>query len=257
MPRILPLAFAVLAAVGAGQGAAIQPTAPDVAAFDGILKSYVEQNGAVHYGPLKMAIEPLNHFIEQIGAVSPDSHPALFPARAHQLAYWINAYNALVIWAMVKEYPEKKNRLGSPAGQDQFFNKKFFKVGGRSRTLDDIETNAIRKQFREPRIHFAIVCVSKGCPWLAREAFTPERLEEQLDRRTRLFLNQERNVHVDTARGEVSLSSLFDWYKQDFGVSMQAVLGFIGKYRPDGALLRQGKWTVRYLDYDWEINEAK
>jgi hypothetical protein len=157
---------------------------------------------------------------------------------------------------MAKDYPEKKGRLGSQSGQDQFFQKTLFKTGGRDRTLDDIETNGIRKQFREPRIHFAIVCASKSCPWLAREAFTAERLEEQLDRRTRLFVNQTSNVRVDSGRREVRLSQLFDWYKEDFGSSQQPVLSFIAKYRPDGARLRQGTWKIGYFEYDWGINDA-
>jgi len=158
---------------------------------------------------------------------------------------------------MAMDYPEKKDRLASQAGQDRFFHKTPFRTGGRNRTLDDIETNAIRKQFREPRIHFALVCASKSCPWLAREAFTAERLEEQLERRARLFLNQASNVSVDGARREVRLSALFEWYGQDFGASVEAVLRFIGKYRSDGALLREGTWKVRYFTYDWGINEAK
>ena len=101
------------------------------------------------------------------------------------------------------------------------------------------------------------VCASRGCPWLAREAFTAERLEEELDRRARLFVNQAANVRVDSARREVTLSQMFDWYKQDFGSSVEGVLSFIGKYRSDGGLLRQGNWKVSYFEYDWGINEAR
>ena len=72
-----------------------------------------------------------------------------------------------------------------------------------------------------------------------------------------LSLNQASNVSVDGARREVRLSALFEWYGQDFGASVEAVLRFIGKYRSDGALLREGTWKVRYFTYDWGINEAK
>lgn len=229
------------------------PPAPDSASFDRILKRFVTENGKVRYGALRMELEPLTRFVEQIGAVSPDSHPALFPTRAHRLAYWINTYNTLVLWAMTKGYPEKKHRLGDSAGQDQFFKRTLFKVGGRMRTLDDIETNAIRAQFKEPRIHFAIVCASASCPWLAREAFTAERLEQQLDGRTRLFMNQKPNVRVDAPGRAVTLSQLFDWYKADFGGTVESVLSFVGKYRP----LPQEKWKITYFAYDWGINEAK
>ena len=84
------------------------PSAPDAAAFDAVLKRYVLENGTVKYAALKADLGPLSRFVEQIGAVSPDSHAALFPSRAHRLAYWLNTYNALVILAMAKEYPQKR-----------------------------------------------------------------------------------------------------------------------------------------------------
>jgi len=253
-PAVRLIAAGWLASVAYAAGA---PVAPDPAAFDAVLKRYVLEDGTVKYGALKANLEPLNLFVRQIGEVSPDSHAALFPSRAHKLAYWLNTYNALVIWAMATEYPQKKDRLSSLFGQGQFFYLKKFKVGGVKRSLDDIETNAIRKQFHEPMIHFSIVCASKGCPWLSREAFTAAGLESQLEGRARLFLNQERNVRVDNVKREVTLSKIFDWYKQDFGSSVEAVLGFIGKYRTDGAQLRYGPWKLRYFDYDWGINDVR
>ena len=128
-----------------------------------------------------------------------------------------------------------------------------FKAGGRDFSFNEIETNAIRKQFQDPRIHFAIVCASRGCPWLSRDAFTGARLE-QMEARTRLFLNQTRNIRFNRAQREVRLSQIFEWYKEDFGSSTENVLAFIGKY---GAELRQGKWKVRYIEYDWGINDVK
>ena len=254
MRRIL-LVIGALACVGslrAGNG----PKRPDVAAYDRILKSYVREDGMVKYDALKNDFDPLARFVEAVGAVSPDSHPSLFPSREEKLAYWLNAYNALVLWVVTKEYPEKKDRLATPEGQDQFFLRTDFKTGGRIRSLNDIE-NAMRNQFMEPRIHFAIVCASKGCPWLPRDAFTAEKLEEQLESRARLFLNQERAVQVDNANHEVGISQIFDWFKKDFGTSTEAVLAFISKYRPaDREALQQGTWKIRYLDYDWGINEA-
>jgi Protein of unknown function, DUF547 len=230
------------------------PVAPEAAAFDRILKKYVLDNGTIQYAALKAGLDPLARFVQQIGAVSPDSHPSLFPSRAHKLAYWLNTYNALVLWAMAKEYPEKKDRLGSLIGRYQFFMRIKFKAGGRDFSLNEIETNAIRKHFQEPRIHFAIVCASRGCPWLSRDAFTGERLEEQLEARTRLFLNQTRNIRFNSAQREVSLSQIFEWYKEDFSDSTENLPAFIGKYRTE---LRQGKWKVRYIEYDWGINDAQ
>ena len=238
--------------------ASTKPEAPDVTVFDCILKSYVLEDGTVKYAELKANLAPLTRFVEQIGAVSPDSHPSLFPSREHKLAYWLNTYNALVLWIMAKEYPEKKGRLSTEDSRTKFFKKLKFEVGRRSLTLDEIERNYIRQQFREPRIHFAIVCASASCPWLSRDALRPESLEEQLESRTRFFLNQERNIVVDSARREVRLSAIFDWFREDFGSSAESVVAFIARYRPDlGIAWQQGKWKLRYFDYDWRINEAR
>jgi hypothetical protein len=254
MMRTFPVVFLLLSFSLQG---ANDPVLPDAAAFDRVLKTYVLADGTVRYGALKSRLEPLSLFVGQIRAVSPDSHPGLFPSRSDKLAYWLNTYNALVLWAMAMEYPGKKDQLHTLIGRQTFFIKRKFKVGGRERSLNDIETDAIRKQFQEPRVHFALVCASRGCPWLSRDAFRGERLEEQLDARARLFLNQGRNVRLNTALREAELSSIFEWYGQDFGPTPEAILNFIGKYRPDSGELREGKWKVRYAEYDWGINEAK
>src|ERR1700730_8469440 len=92
-----------------------------------------------------------------------------------------------------------------------------FKIGGRNFSLNDIETNEIRKQFQEQRIHFAIVCASRGCPWLSPDAFTGERSDAQCSRKHR----------AARARPLTNLQ----WYQQDFVISAEGVLAFISKYR--------------------------
>lgn len=229
---------------------------PVAAAYDALLKQYVLDNGTVRYADLKAGIEPLSRFVDQIGAVSPDSNPELFPTPEHKLAYWINTYNALVLWAFAKDYPDKKDRLQGVVGKAVFFYRTKFPVGGRRRSLDDIETNSIRKA-GDPRIHFAIVCASAGCPWLAREAFVAERLDRQLEARAKLFLNQERNIRLDVKNRRATLSKIFEWFRKDFGPDQPAVLRFIAKYRPaESEALRQPGWTVRYFSYDWTLNAA-
>src|SRR6478672_2784942 len=142
---------------------------PDYALFDSVLQRVVLDNGKVRYGQLKNDAA-LDHFVAQIGSVSPDSNPDLFPTREDKLAYWINAYNALVLQSFARDYPEKRTRLGSLLGRATFFYRMKHDVGGRVRSLDDIEVNSLRKPLHDPRIHFAIVCASAGCPWLSRHA---------------------------------------------------------------------------------------
>jgi len=243
---------------GAAFAGATAPPAspPDVAVYERVLQEHVTGNGRVRYGALRARIEPLSRFAGQMEAVSPHSHPRLFPSRESKLAYWINAYNALVLWAFAREYPEKRERLGGLIGRGLFFYKKTFTVGGRKLTLAAIENDIIREEFNEPRIHFALVCASVGCPWLAREAYTAENLERLLEAETRRFLGQVRNVRIDRAARVVHLSKLFDWYGADFGAAKEDRLEFVARYRADGDQLLSGEWKIRYFSYDWSPNDA-
>jgi Protein of unknown function, DUF547 len=230
---------------------------PDTLSWDSVLKKHVLDNGAVRYVALKQDSAALEKFVAQIGEVSPHSHPALFPSREAKLAYWINAYNALVVWSFTKDYPEKRDRLHSAWGKINFFFRLKFRVGGEMRTLDDIEKNTIRKEFGDPRIHFAIVCASASCPWLARDAYTAANLDGILDRETRRYMSQERNVKLDKARQELTVSEIFKWFREDFGRSETDVIRFIAKYRADGPDFANPGWKIKYYPYNWTLNEAK
>lgn len=231
-------------------------SAPDSAAWDTVLKKYVLDNGAVRYAPLKQDSAALERFVSQVGEVSPHSHPELFPSRDAKLAYWINAYNALVISSFTKDYPEKRDRLQSAWGKINFFFRLKFRVGGQMRTLDDIEKNTIRKEFGDSRIHFAIVCASASCPWLSRDAYTEANLNDLLDRETRRYMGQARNVNPDKARKELTVSEIFKWFREDFGKSEQDVIRFIAKYRVDGPDFANSGWKLKYYPYNWTLNES-
>jgi hypothetical protein len=229
--------------------------APNVHLYAPILAQYVHADGRVDYAGIKASAGPLKQFVSEMAAVSPDSHPQLFPSREAKLAYWINAYNALVLHAFSREYPEKKDRLKGLLGKAQFFYRIKHQVGGRQRSLDDIETNTIRK-FDDARIHFAIVCASASCPWLAREPYTPANLESMLEAETRRYFSQSRNFKFDEARREVWLPEIFKWFKQDFGSNEAEVLRFVARYRTaEASKLMSGGWKIRYFPYDWSPND--
>src|SRR4051812_12871788 len=103
--------------------------APDATLYDAVLKKYVHENGKVDYKGLKADLKPLTEYVQQIAAVSPDSHPALFPTRQARLAYWINAYNATVLRAFAVDYPERRRRLSGLAGRLAFFYKDQHRFG--------------------------------------------------------------------------------------------------------------------------------
>ena len=171
-----------------------------------------------------------------------------------KLAFWVNVYNILAAKMITDHYPiESIKDAGSffksvwkqPAGR----------VGGKERTLNDIEHEILRKM-NEPRIHVAIVCASVSCPDLRLEAYTVEKLNDQLDDQMKKFLqSREKGMKLDEKKNRVYLSSIFKWFEGDFE-SRGGVLKYIGQYiaAEDNKNLSDSKIKVHYLDYNWKIN---
>jgi hypothetical protein len=222
----------------------------DHSAWDRVVKTAVNEIGEIDYARLKREPRDLQAYVEALRA------PVQFTSREDELAYWINAYNALVTHGVTKAYPTKSVRdLGILWS---FFRRREFNVGGRMMSLDDIEHRTIRAKFKEPRIHFVLVCASLSCPRLAREAFVPGRLEQQIDFQTRRYFQERRNVIIDAGKGTVTLNGIFGYYKEDFGGSLDGALAFARKYlRPEdaAAVARMKKPKVLTRDYDWSIND--
>jgi hypothetical protein len=247
---------ATLAASLGIAAAADKPAMPDVAQYERVLTEYVRDDGRVNYAGIKSS-GALAEFTKQLAAVSPDSHPALFPSREAKLAYWINAYNALVLHSFAADYPAKRQRLGNTLGRGLFFYKTKHSVGGRGRSLAEIEDHSIRNM-GDPRIHFAIVCASAGCPALSRRAYRPETLNAQLEAETKKYFSESRNFSIDTTRREVKLPKIFEWFKDDFGKTDDKVIDFVARYRPnEAAQLRSGRWKLAYSEYDWSPNDIR
>jgi hypothetical protein len=138
-----------------------------------------------------------------------------------------------------------------------------FTAGGRHYSLDDIEHGILRKQFSEPRIHFAVNCASASCPPLRPEPFLPDQLDEQLEQTARDFVGREENVWM---RGDVLfLSKIFDWYEEDFvrAVANQTpekptVIDYVLRYLPESVAqrIREEKPRIEFYNYDWSLNDA-
>lgn len=226
------------------------------AIWDNVVKEYVNEAGEVDYSALKQKRKQLDEYIRRLGEVSPAKHPKLFPDKEHRLAYWINAYNAFTTNGVLDGYPTK-SVLDIRAVKGFFWHKDYV-AGGERMSLMHLENNIIRK-FGDPRIHFAIVCASLGCPFLAREAFTPETLNTMLDQGARAFVNDSRNVTIDQAANLVTLSKIFEWYKKDFGATSDAdLLPYIRQYANDGtrqALDKLKSPRVKFREYDWSLND--
>lgn len=229
----------------------------DHSIWDRVVKKHVNAIGEVNYGALKTDRADLDAYVKLLGEISPENKPALFPSKAHELAYYINAYNAFTTAGVVNGYPTKSVRdLGMLFG---FFRRYDYVMGGRRISLSSLENDIIRSaRFSEPRIHFAIVCASLSCPKVAAEAYTGEKLEQQLTAAAKQFVNERRNVYVQA--NSVTLSEIFKWYEKDFlAKAPGGILEFAKLYASEelkSALDKLPKGVkLRYFDYDWSIND--
>ncbi len=216
------------------------------------VEKYVTPQGLIHYGKLKQDLQPLDRTVKALAAYP----AAALPDEKAQLSHWINVYNSLIMWSFARDYPQEKNRLKNPLKRAAYFYRRKFPVGGQERSLADIEDNSIRKPFREPRIHFTIVCASASCPWLSREVYTAANLDRKLEEEAARFIGQSRNVSCDPVRRVATVSEIFKWFQGDFGGSEEAVLRFIAPYLKQ-VPINPPNWRLKYFDYDWSINEVQ
>ncbi len=173
-----------------------------------------------------------------------------------QMAYWINLYNALTIDVVLDEYPVTSIRkirfLTSPFGP---WDKSLIKIDDEDLTLNDIEHRILRPIWQDPRIHFAVNCASIGCPNLQGTAFTADNLEELLDKGAVEFINHDRGVDGDA--GKLKLSSIFDWYGEDFGSDVDEILEYLSDFAEEDRQSLFVDYESTSYDYDWSLNEAK
>ena len=221
--------------------------APPVDAWARVLEKYVDAEGRMNFSALAKDRTDLDRFVSYVYATGPNNRPDLFPTRQHVLAYHINAYNALAMYKVIE--------VGIPQTNAGFRKVGFFyfgkvMVGGVAFSLYDYENKVIRG-LGDPRVHMALNCMAVSCPRLPREVFLPETLDAQLDRETRSFFNEARNVAFDATTKMVKLSAILDFFTGDFLVNSPSLVGFVNQYRdqkiPDDA-------KVEFFDYDWTIN---
>ena len=212
-----------------------------------VLTRSVDQSGRIDFTSLAANHTELDQILAFIATNDPTSMPTLFPSRASQIAYYINAYNALAMYGVVDVgIPESLGGLR----KFTFFRLKSFTIGGQSFSLHDFENDVIRP-LGEPRVHFALNCMVVSCPQLPRAAFTAEDIEGQLDTAAQAFINDSRNVKVDRYKHEVWLSAIFKFYTEDFLNHEPSLIAYVNRHRAESI---PPDFTVRFLDYDWTIN---
>ncbi len=205
--------------------------------FNEILSSHVKQ-GKVDYATIK-STGKLDKYLQILSSTTPSESWS----RNEKLAYWINTYNAFTIKLIIENYPLKSItdlHGGKP------WDVKWIKLGNNSYSLNEIENDIIRPEFREPRIHFAVNCAAISCPPLASKAYTAENLEELLEAQTRSFINN--NTFNQLDKKKVAISKIFEWYAQDFS----DLVAFLNKY---SSFKIDKSARIVFNEYNWSLNK--
>lgn len=208
-------------------------------AWNRLLGKHVSAAGKVNYKGFKADQQALDAYLQQLAA----NPPASTWTRADQMAYWINAYNAFTIDLIVDNYPVS-SILKLDGGKT--WDVKRIVLGGKKYSLNQIENEILRPEFKDARIHFALNCAARSCPPLYNKAFTAKNLERALEQRTRQFINDARFNTLSA--GKASVSKIFEWYAADFG----DLKTFLNKYA--GVKMDAGA-SIGFLEYNWELNE--
>lgn len=227
-------------------------TPPSHELWDQLLAEYVSVDGLVDYPGMMKKKSELQTYLDLLSNNPPDLETW---SDDEQMAYWINAYNAFAIKLISDHYPVQSIQDLNPTikipGIRTVWHKKFFKIGGKRASLDQIEHKILRTQFEEPRIHFAINCASISCPPLRNEAFTPAKLHQQLDDQARQFIN-------DTTRNEITytslkLSKIFRWFKGDF-TKQGSLIDYLNRYSIQKI---DENASISWMNYDWRLNGSE
>jgi hypothetical protein len=221
--------------------------------YNQLLTKYVTQQGRVDYqrlcGQNKLLTDIKIHF----QTLSEQDYHKL--KRQDQLAFLLNAYNFFIIERVCGQYP-----LQSIKDIQDVFEAKTLSLFKRSISFNELENDLIRKVFKEPRIHFALVCAAISCPALRKEPYEGAKLEQQLTQQTRLFLAQAEHFTLQIDSKTMRISQLFNWFSVDFTNSKETasldIARFIATYtdQTTAVLLKKHLWEVEYSPYDWQLN---
>ncbi len=215
--------------------------------YSSLLSQHVH-NGRVDYDGFKKDEARLDEYLAVLSATDARSL-----SRNQQFAFYINAYNAFTIKLVLSEYPginsikEIGNFFSGP------WSKKFIKLKQGKVSLDHIEHNILRPVFKDPRVHFAINCASKGCPPLLEKPYEGEILDSQLDQQARSFINNPKRNRV---KGDtLFISKIFKWFKEDFSDNpLRFIQTYAGRDLKSDIQSAGASIKISYLEYDWTLN---
>lgn len=225
----------------------------DFAVWDRLLRQYVDQQGRVDYQAWSQQPKTLTNWLASLEAPNLNSD-----LTDEHLALWINLYNAFTISTILERYPIASIRpivLGMPNWFAflRFFQRRAYRFANQTYSLAQIENDILRDRWHDPRIHFAIVCASIGCPLLRNEAYTADLVLRQLEDDAHRFINNPDKVRYDAQTKTLYCSKIFQWYRQDFLQVASSIPDYICTHRQDLPLT--AATAIAYLDYDWSLNQ--
>ena len=218
--------------------------------LDAVLKSRVSE-GRVDYSGLKSQPAELDRYLDSLAQTSWSEFKDW--QASDRLAFLLNAYNAYTLRLIRDHYPltsirDIGNLLKGPWDQP------VVRIYGETLSLDTLEHQLIRRNYREPRIHFALVCAAKGCPPLRAEAFVGARLEAQLNEQSQAFLRDTSKNRIEVEAKTIFLSPIFKWYQEDFDRHAGSVLAALKPHWPELPTVTDG-FRIRFTEYDWTLND--
>ncbi len=230
--------------------------------YDDLLKKYVS-NGLVDYDNLYKD-KNLDKYINAIKIFDPGT----LTNRNDSLAFWINAYNAYTLKVIADNYPISSinelhtgGRIIAHILKTTVWDKDFVVINNKKMTLNQIEHEIIRPVFKDPRVHFALVCAALGCAPLRNEAYTGGKLDEQLNDQGKTFFADPSLNSFDEKNYVAHLSKILDWYGDDFGDNDTQILKRIKKFLPEQIAESFNneidKWEIDYNSYNWDLNKIK
>ena len=224
----------------------------DHSAFDALLKAHVDVDGWIDYAAFAREQAALNAYIASLGTADFDALD-----RDAKLAFLINAYNAFSIRLILDHNADGSLESINDIPAEERWDKVRWNVAGRTMSLNQIEHEEIRPNFKEPRIHFALVCAAVGCPPLRNSAFSGSALDGQLEQQTKYVHSHKTWLRFAAQTNTVHVTRLYDWYGSDFEQTAGSVLDFIGRYNANVARATAGREqpTLEFLDYDWSLND--
>ncbi|MEO1027616.1 MAG: DUF547 domain-containing protein [Pseudomonadota bacterium] len=222
------------------------------AEWSALLAKYVSESAdgvnRFDYGALKdnaADSAALDAYIDRFATMKISELP-----RDEQYVAWINLYNAVTVQYIRDRYPTKtiKNSLFGP------WKKIFTTAEGRQISLNDIEHEVLRKDWSEPRTHYAVNCASFGCPNLKPTAWETATLEEDLTAAARAYINHPRGVTI-RKDGALQVSTIYKWFKKDFGTKEAKIIEHLLQYaEPELAAKINARPDIKSYKYDWSLN---